>query len=177
MSRLSVKGRAEEALRHELQPGEYFLGGAAATSGPSPWPAVAVGAAGLALFAAILANVTLPPWLLPSLTPLLWLCPLFIPRLMYVAVTDRRLLCCRLSRLRGTARRMVFAVPLADVHVISYRSRRRWTAMRCEVPGHERIRLDVRGAWVKDFARVDEVLARSGAYEVLDPPWPSMADS
>jgi hypothetical protein len=94
VNRAAVKRRAEEALRRELQPGEYVVAGAAETSDPSRWGTAALLAAALTLAAASLVSFAGPqPGLLSGpLTgglalPLLILGIQFLPRPMYVAVT------------------------------------------------------------------------------------------
>jgi hypothetical protein len=184
VNRAAVKRRAEEALRRELQPGEHVVAGAAGTCDPSRWGTAALLAAALALAAAGLVSFAGPqPGLLSGplpgglALPLLILGIHFLPRSMYVAVTDRRLICCRLSRLGSTPRQLAFAVPLADLRIVNYRSGKRESSVRCEIPGHKRIRLAVGRAGRNDFAGVDMALARLGAFTKLDPPFPSAASS
>jgi hypothetical protein len=175
VNRAAVKRRAEEALRRELQPGEHVVAGAAGTCDPSRWGTAALLAAALALAAAGLVSFIGPqPGLLSGglALPLLILGIQFLPRSMYVAVTDRRLICCRLSRLRSMPRQLAFAVPLADLRIVNYRSGKYGSSVRCEIPGHKRIRLAVGRAGRKDFAGVDMALARSGTFTKLDPPFP-----
>jgi hypothetical protein len=184
VNRAAVKRRAEEAFSRELQPGEHVVAGAAGTSGPSRWGTAVLLAAALALAAAGLVSFIGPqPGLLSGplpgglALPLLILGIQFLPRPMYVAVTDRRLICCRLSRLRSTPRRLAFAVPLADLRIVNHRSGRYGSSVRCEIPGHKRIRLAVGRAGHNDFAGVDMTLARSGAFTKQDPPFPSVTKS
>jgi hypothetical protein len=60
---------------------------------------------------------------------------------------------------------------------VNYRSGRYRSLVRCEIPGHKRIRLAAGRAGRKDFAGVDMALARAGAFTTLDPPFPSVASS
>jgi hypothetical protein len=76
-----------------------------------------------------------------GLAPVLGLGVQFLPRPMYLVVTDRRLICSRVSRLRGTPGRRAFAVPLADLRILSYRSGKYGASLRCEIPGREPILL------------------------------------
>jgi hypothetical protein len=127
VNRVTLNRRAEEALRHDLQPGERIAVGSAVASDPSRWGAAALLTVALALTVAGLANLLgllgpLPAGPFIALAPVLGLGIQFLPRPMYVAVTDRRLICCRLSRLRGILGRPVFAVLLADLRVVNYRS-------------------------------------------------------
>ena len=183
MNRAAVNRRAEEALRHELHPGEHVAASAAVMSNPSRWGAAAFLALALAMAAAGLATLFGQPGPLTGgpviglALPVLALGIQFLPRPMYVAVTGQRVICCRLSRLRSAPRRLAFAVPLADLRIVKYRSGTYGGSMRCEVPGHKRIRLDASRAARKDFAEVGMALARSGAFTKLDPPYPSIVNS
>lgn len=96
----------------------------------------------------------------------------FLPRPMYLVVTDRRLICSRVSRLRGTPPRRAFAVPLADLRILDYRPGKYGASLRCEIPDRKPILLRWGRAGRKDFAEVEKVLARSGAFAKLDPPYP-----
>jgi hypothetical protein len=176
----AVIRRAAEALGRELQAGEHVAGSAVMTSDPSRWavvvflaPVAALLAAGLASF----AGAGYGPVAAGLGVCLLGLGIEFLPRPMVVAVTSQRLLCWRLSRLRRAPRRLVFAVPLAELHVVRYRPGRYASSIQCELSGTKRIRLAAGRAGRKDFAKVEEVLARSGAFAQLDPPWPSAAKS
>jgi hypothetical protein len=180
---LAIRRQAEDALRHELQPGEHIAAGTPAISGPSRWGMAALLAAALALVAAGLVNLLGPqPGLLPDgpvigALPLLGLGIQFLPRPVYVAVTERRLICCRLSRLRSAPGRLAFAAPLADLSIAGYRSGTFGSSMQCEAPGQERIRLSIRRPQRQEWAAVDLALARSGAFMRLDPPYPASANS
>ena len=154
------------------------------TSNPSRWGAAAFLALALAMAAGGLAilfgrqpgPLTSGPVIIGLALPVLALGIQFLPRPMYVAVTGQRVICYRLSRLRS-APRLVFAVPLVDLRIVNYRSGTYGGSMRCEVPGHKRIRLDASRAGRKEFAGVGMALARSGAFTKLDPPYPSIVNS
>jgi hypothetical protein len=185
VNRAAVNRRAEEALRHELQPGEHVAASAAVTSNPSRWGAAAFLALALAMAAGGLAilfgrqpgPLTSGPVVIGLALPVLALGIQFLPRPMYIAVTGQRVICCRLSRLRGAPKRLVFAVPLADLRIVNYRSGTYGGSLRCEVPGLKRIRLDASRAGRKDLAGVGMALSRSGAFTKLDPPYPSIVNS
>jgi hypothetical protein len=100
----------------------------------------------------------------------------FLPRPLFVAVTSQRLICLRLSRLRRAPRQLAFAVPLAELRIVKYRPGKYASSIQCEIPGRKRIRLEAGRAGRKDFAKVEEVLARSGAFAKLDPAWPAAAN-
>jgi hypothetical protein len=178
VNRVALKRQAEEALRHDLQPGERFAVGSAATSDPSRWAVAAFLAVALAEVAAGLASLLGPLSAGPVMVlplPVLGLGTQFLLRPVYVAVTDRRMICYRVSRLRRTLGRAEFAVPLAELRIVYYRSGRLGTSIRCEMAGRKPILLHAGRAGRNDFAKVEMVLARSGAFARLDPPYPSLA--
>ena len=182
MKSVAVRQRAEEALSRKLQPGELMGAGVAVTSGPSRWGIAALLAAASASFAAGLADLLAahPSPLLDGpviglALPVLGLCGYFLTRPGYIVVTTQRLVCLRLSRLRGRPGRLAFAVPLADLRVTSYRAGAHRSVIQCEIPGPRLIRLRVGRSGRQDFARVTGLLARSGALSRLDPPNPAAA--
>jgi hypothetical protein len=173
----AVIRRAGQALGRELRPGEQVAASAGMMSDPSRWAVAVFLVPVLVLLAAGLASFTGAGY--GPVAAGLGLCLLglgieFLPRPMVVAVTSQRLLCWRLSRLRRTPRRLVLAVPLAELRSVRYRPGRYASSLQCEVPDGKRIRLSARRAGRKDFAKVAEVLARSGALAQLDQPWPSV---
>jgi len=175
VNRVTLKRRAEEALRDGLRPGEGIVAGSAVTSDPSRWGTAALVVAALAVTAGGLASLLgpLPAGPLSALAvPVLFLGIQFLPRPMYIAVTDRQLICCRLSRLRNTPGRPMLVLPLADLRIVTYRSGRYGTSVRCEIPGRKPILLHASPAGRKDFAEVEMVLARSGAFAKLEPRYP-----
>ena len=176
MNRALLQRQAAEALRHDLQPGEHIAVGSPVTSDPSRWGMAALLTLAVTLTAAGLVSLL---GMLPAqpataiLLPILGLGIQLLPRPMYVVVTNQRLICTRLSRLRNTLRRPAFAAPLADLRILNYRSGNYGASIRCQIPGHKPILLHVGRAGRKDFAEVEMVLARSGAFAKLDPPYPS----
>ena len=180
VSRTDISRQAEEALgTASYEPGEHVAGSAEVTSNPSRWGIAAFLALVIAL-AAVLACSALrtavhPPAgafaapLLPLVTPL----GLLLRRPMLVVVTSQRLICLQLSRFRRAPRRLVFAVPLAEVRIAAYRPSKYASSIQFEIPGHKRSWLDAGRAGRKDFAKVEEALTRSGAFAKLDPPWPA----
>jgi hypothetical protein len=173
VNRVARERQAEEALGCDLLPGERIANGSLVTSGLSRWGSAALLAVWLVLAAAGLEGLlgplqAGPVTALASLSSLglgVWV----LYRPMYAAVTDRRLICCRLSRLRGTPRRPALTVPLADLRVVNYRSGKYRTSVWCECPGRRPMLLH---AGREEFAGVDRALARAGAYAKLDPPYP-----
>lgn len=179
VNKVVLRQQAEDRLRHDLQPGERIAAGSAVTSDPSRWGVGVMLVVALALIAAGLLSLLGP---LPA-SPVVGLAPLvlglgaqFLPRPMYLVVTDRRLICSRVSRLRGTPGRTAFDVPLADLRILSYRSGKYGASLRCEIPGRKPILLHWGWAGRKDFTEVEKVLARSGAFAKLDPSYPSAED-
>lgn len=183
MGRTDISRRAEEVLYRELQPGEHVVSSAEVTSNPSRWGIaaylallVALAAVGLGGLFGPLPNPAaggFPASLLPLIAPL----GLLLRRPVLVVVSSRRLICLRLSRFRREPRLLAFAVPLAEVRIVAYRPRRYVSSIQFEFPGRKRIRLDAGRAGREDFARVEAALARSGAFAMLDPPWPATSFS
>jgi hypothetical protein len=176
MRRAVLQRQAAEALRHDLEPGEHVAAGSAVIGDAPRWAVAAMLTLALTLTVAGLESL-LGPWQAgPGIAigvPLLGLGTQFLPRPMYVVVTNRRLICIRMSRLRNTPRRPAFAAPLADLRILNYRSGNYGASIRCQIPGRKPIRLQVGRAGRKDFAEVEMVLARSGAFAQFDPPYPA----
>jgi hypothetical protein len=125
VNKVALRQQAADRLRHDLQQGERIAVGSAVTSDPSRWGAGVVLVVALALIAAGLLSLLGPLPASPVIglaLPVLGLGVQFLPRPVYLVVTDRRLICSRVSRLRGTPGRRAFAVPLADLRILSYRS-------------------------------------------------------
>ena len=173
MNRVARKRQAEEALGRELQPGERIAAGSLVTCRLSRWGLAALLGVSLVQVAAGLESLigplqAGPVAALASLSSLglgVW----FLCRPMYAAVTDRRLICCRLSRLRGTPRRPALTVPLGDLRIVNYRSGKYGTWIWCEFPGRRPVLLH---SGREELAGVDRALAHAGAYAKLDPPYP-----
>jgi hypothetical protein len=173
---MAPKAKAADVLRHDLLPGERITASSAVASDPSRWAAVLMLPVALALAATGLAT-----WLgsLPATPvvgvalPVLALGFQFLPRRMYIALTDQRLICRRISRLRGTPQRAAFAVPLADLRILGYRSGKFGASIRCDIPGRRPVLLHWSRAGRKDFAKINTALVRSGAFANFDPPYPS----
>jgi hypothetical protein len=55
----------------------------------------------------------------------------------------------------------------------NYRSGNYGASIRCQIPGRNPVLLHARRAGRKDFAEVLKVLARSGTFAKLDPPYPA----
>jgi hypothetical protein len=94
-------------------------------SDPSRWAAAVFLVPVVALIAAGLADLSGagngPAAAVGLATCLVGLGIEFLPRPNVCAVTGQRLLCWRLPRLRHAPRRLVFAVPLTDLHIVTYR--------------------------------------------------------
>jgi hypothetical protein len=180
VGRTAVSRQAEEALRHELQPGEHVASSAEVTSDPSRWAVAAFGALAVAQVVVGLVSLFGP---LPGLpaggipAPLLVVGILFFRRPMFVVVTSQRLICLWLSQFRRAPRQLAFAVPLAEVRIVKYHPGKYASSIQCEIPGHKRVRLNVGRAGRKDLDKVEEALSRAGAFAKLDPPWPAAANS
>jgi hypothetical protein len=175
MNKVVLEQKAEDELRRDLLPGEQVAVGSIVTSDPSRWGAAVLAAVSLALVV-----VGLLSWFGPlsggpfvaAVLPALGLGVQFLPRPMYVAVTDRRLICRRVSRFRGRPRRPAAAVALADLRILNYRRGKFGASIRCEIPEGKPITLHWGRARRANFAQFEMALARSGAFAKLDPPYP-----
>ena len=157
--RNTIKREVGPALYKVMEPGDQIIAGTWAMAGPTPWldtlvavPFIAFSVAGFTTGAS-----PSPLWgVTPSLVPLVllvWRRPVF------VAVTERQLICYRLSRMTNEPVRLMFCAPLLAVRVTSLgRSGPRSTSIRYDGPGAEKrsLRLNVIGRWRQDL---DEVLA------------------
>jgi hypothetical protein len=158
--RNTIKRKIGPALCKVMEPGDQIIAGTWAMAGPGPWldmlgvvPFIAFAAAGFTTGAS-----PSPLWggVTPSLVPLVSLAR---RRPVFVAVTERQLICYRLSRMTNEPVRLMFCAPLLAVRVTSLgRSAPRSTSIRYDGPGAERrsLRLNVTGRWRQDL---DEVLA------------------
>ncbi len=176
MNRTVLQRRAAEALRHDLEPGEHIAAGSALNSDPPRWGVAALLTLSVALTATGLMSLLGPLPTEPAAAiglPVLGLGSLFLPRPMYVVATGQRLICLQMSRLSSTPGRLAFAAPLADLRILNYRSGNYGTSIRCQFPGRKPVLLHASRARRKDFAEVVTVLARSGAFAGIDPPYPS----
>jgi hypothetical protein len=167
--------RALDELRRDLLPGEQVVAGSTVTSEPSRWGAAVLSVVSLAFAATGLLMVFGPlspsPFMAAGL-PLLGLGIQFLPRPMYVAVTNQRLLCSRMPRFHGRPRRPVVAVPLAELRIPSYRFGRFSASIRIAVPGRKPITLHWARARRTEFTQVEAALVRAGAFARSDPPYP-----
>jgi di/tricarboxylate transporter len=182
--RAAIVWQAEEVLRGELQPGEDVRGSVAMTASPSRWSAAVLLAVALMLVAAGVADLVGPQQgpvptdlVIGVAAPLLSLGPFLLSRQMYVVVTDRRLICVRLSRFRRAPTRLAFAVRLADFPISNRWLSPKHNSIQCQIPDQKQIRLHAGWAQRTDFATVARALSQSGAFAKLDPPYPSVTAS
>jgi hypothetical protein len=161
-----IKRRVGPALYQAMEPGDQIIAGTFAMSGYSPsWdalaavPTIAGGVAGLlGLFSNYAASpgssvlgVGLGAFIMSSVQ--------LQRRQVFMAVTQRQLICYRLTRVGYEPTRLLFGVPLASVRMSSLgNSALRWRSVRYSGPGagDRGLRLNVHGRWRKDL---DEVLA------------------
>jgi hypothetical protein len=170
--------RILDGLRRDLLAGEQVAVGSKVTSDPSRWCAAVLGAFSLALAAVGLLTLFGPlspsPFMATGLLVLGLGVP-FLPRPMYVVVTNQRLICSQMSRFRGRPMRPAVAVPLADLQILNYRHSKFGASIRCEIRGGKPVVLHWGRARRADFGRVEMVLTRSGAFAKSDPPYPTQA--
>ncbi len=174
MRRDIVKRRVGPALFEAMEPGDQFMAGALAMTGPSPaWemlltlPALAGGVAGAAN---LFGNFNPPQLLLgPVLifVPFLIAWPLQLRRKpVFVAVTQRQFICYGMSRFGNEPSRLLFRAPLETVRVTNLGGRMpNWGAVRYSGAGigGRSLRFNVRGRWRRDLNEVLAALQIGGA--------------
>lgn len=167
-----VKRRVGPALYQAMEPGDQIIAGTWAMSGSSPaWdvlaavPAVAGGVVAAAnLFGYHTASPGFPLVGI-GLNPFILVPLQYRRRPVFIAVTQRQLICYRLSRIGNEPTRLFFCAPLASVRMTSLRSGiPRWRSIHYSGPGasDRGLRLNVYGHWRKDL---DEVLTALQASE------------
>jgi hypothetical protein len=140
-----------------MEPGDRIIAGTWAMTGPAPWLDMLGLVPLVFMFVESTAGVPLDPFQpLASFLPLvllIWRRPVF------VAVTQRQLICYRQSRMNNAPVRLLFCAPLVSTRV-TYLGRLwpHWASVRYDGPGAEGrgLRLMVAGRWRRDL---DEVLA------------------
>ena len=157
--RNTIKREVGPALDKVMEPGDQIIAGTWAMAGPGRWLDLLAVVPFFAFSEVAFTTGASPSplWgVTPSLVPLVllaWRRPVF------VAVTERQLICYRLSRMTNEPVRLTFGAPLLAVRMTSLgRSVARSTSIRYDGPGAEgrSLRLTVTGRWRQDL---DEVLA------------------
>jgi hypothetical protein len=168
-----VKRRVGPALYGVMEPGDQIMAGALAMTGPSPaWdgllalPALVGGIAG----AEGLFGSFSPPRLLGSVlvfVPFLTAWPLQLLRKpLFVAVTQRQIICYRMSKLGNEPSRLLFSAPLAAVRMTLLGGRvPNWRAVRYSGPGADvrGLRFNISRRWRKDLGELLVALQTGGA--------------
>ena len=170
--RSTVKRRVGPALYQVMEPGDQIIAGTLAMSGIGPWLEMLFILLVIALeVAGITAGTNLAPFW-PGLAPLLLVVRLATRRPVFVAVTQRQLICYRMSWNYEPVR-LSFCAPLPTVRVTSLRRPApRWRSVRYDGPGAERgsLRLNVFGGWRPDLDEVLVALQAAGARVTGLPP-------
>lgn len=163
--RKTIKREVGPALRAVLEPGDQIVAETWATTGPGPWLDV-VGA--ILVMASEFAGFKIG-------TAALWggftaicvpLTMMIMRRPVFVAVTERELICYRLSRGTNDPDRLWFRAPLLTVRVTSLGPVvfSRWRSIRYDGPGVDGrgLRLNVYGRWRRDLDERTSGAARPG---------------
>jgi hypothetical protein len=165
--RKTIKLRVAPALERVMEPGDRIIAGMSALTGLPPPLDLAVSLPVVALsFESIGARRDVIALLGGLASWLLSVVLLFSRRPVFVAVTERQLICCRLSRIGSEPTRLLFCAPLITVSMISVgRGALRWRSVRYSGPGAEgpSLRLNVRGRWRRDLDEVLIALHAGGA--------------
>ncbi len=173
MRRDIVKRRVGPALYEAMEPGDQIISGALAMTGPSPaWelllvlPALAGTVAGAA---GLFSNFSPPQLLGPVLAfvPFLFAWPLQLRRKpVFVAVTQRQLICYGMSRFGNVPSHLLFSAPLETVRVTNLGGRVPiWGSVKYYGPGVDgrSLRLNASRRWRKDLNEVLVALQVGGA--------------
>ncbi len=173
--RTKLKRQVGPALYRVMEPGDQIVAGTWALAGPAPaWdalgalPAIAASVIGILVLSGDLSG----PWSGSGVgialgTISFFLYPLQLRRRpVFIAVTQRQLICYRLSMMGNDPTRLLFCTPLTAVRVTrTGRGAFRWRAVRYSGPGAEgrSLRLNVRGRWREDLDEVLGALQMGGA--------------
>jgi hypothetical protein len=173
--RKTIKRTVGPALYQVMEPGDQIIAGTFASAGLGPWLDMAGFATSTVLLAVGFPGTapgTSPEflwYLAPNLLPLVMV---FMRKPVFVAVTQRQLICYRLSRMDNEPARPLFCAPLLAVRVTSLgRSMPGWRSVRYDGPGAEgrSLRLNVHGRWRRDLDEVLAALQAQGASVAPEP--------
>jgi hypothetical protein len=156
--RSTVKRTVGPALYRVMEPGDQIIAGTRALTGPTPWLEMLGTVPIVFAVAGFTTDATFQPFGVLLVNLALLALP-FMRRPVFVAVTQRQLICYRLSRMNDQPVRLLFCAPLLSTRMTYLgRSAPRWRSIRYDGPGAESrsLRLNVAGRWRRDL---DEVLA------------------
>jgi hypothetical protein len=168
-----IKRRVGPALYQVMETSDQIMAGALAMTGPSPawdlllaFPALFGGTlAAEGLFSSFGAPQPLGPIFV--FVPFLLALPLQLSRKqVFVAVTQRQLICYRMSRFGNEPSRLLFSTPLEAVRMTRLNGRvPNWRAVRYSGPGADGsgLRLNVSNRWRRDLNEVLAALQAGGA--------------
>ena len=175
-----VKQQAGPWLYRVMMPGERIVAGVRAEAAPFQLPVLAIRLAALVLALAwtVLATIHLIGLLssqqAPGPSPFIPFLALpaalatqlstWLPRPVFIAVTDRQVICYRLSYFDQQPSRFLFAVPLAGARITRYRQGRWFASLRCEAPEGGKVsrrRLTVHRVWQPDLDALLAALTRA----------------
>jgi hypothetical protein len=184
LRRATIKRRVGPALYQVMEPGDQIIAGTWASAGPGPASDLLAGVAGTVFFAFLSVDVFSHPYgsssvtiVGPSLLPLLLQ---LLRRPVFIAVTQRQLICYRMSRMSNQPSRLLFSAPVAAVRMTRLPARAPyWKSARYLGPGTDGrgLRLNVNGRWRQDLNEVLWALQAGGAVVVSAPgrsPLPAM---
>jgi hypothetical protein len=163
--RNTIKREVGPALYSVMEPGDQIVAGTWAAAGIGPWLDVV---AAMLVVAFALVGVKLgdgPTWATFGVI-LLPLLRVGTRRPVFVAVTQRQLICYRLSRVTNSPGRLLFCAALPAVRVTSLRRTvPGWRSIRYDGPGagERGLRLNVPGSWRQDLDEVLPALNALGA--------------
>ncbi|MCW2861409.1 MAG: hypothetical protein JWP48_3117 [Actinoallomurus sp.] len=119
----TIKKQANEMVIRAMQPGEQFVSGVYAITGPSPWLMNQLGLLGQ-----------------------------FFIDYYYVAVTQQQVIFVKMSRMSNRPKEIAFTAPLQSVRISDYNRNAVWSSFRYNVPTAAKpLRLNVHRMWRQEL--------------------------
>jgi hypothetical protein len=165
--RKTIKLQVEPALREVMEPDDEIMAGMLAMAGLSPLTEIMVSLPVIVFtFAGIGAGRDILGIWITLLGSWLTLAITLRRRSVFVAVTQRQLICCRLAKFGNEPVRPLFCTPLTAVRITGTGRRTlSWKSVRYIGPGAKDrgMQFHVYRSWLKDLAEVLTALETGGA--------------
>jgi len=177
--RETVKRRVGPALYQVMEPGDQIIAGVLVITGPSAawdlFPALCAVFCGVLGSAGLFSSFSPPPIVagLGIATVLLTLPLQLRRRPLFVAVTQRQLICYRMSKLGTEPSSLLFCAPLTAVRMTRLGGRMpHWASVRYTGPGadDQGLRFNINARWRKDLNDVMTAPQAGGAAVDGQPP-------
>lgn len=165
--RKTIKREVGQALHKVMEPDDRIVAGTWAAAGPGPWLDILAIAGFFVLEMAALRMGASPGPLWEMTGPAIPMATYFWRRPVFVAVTERQLICYRLARITNDPLGPRFCAPVPTVRMTALSGRLApWWSIRYDGPGAERrgLRLNLPPTWRRDTGDVLDALYQRGAY-------------